>query len=64
MKVLKNTLILHGFDPHSPPYYLIHDFNMKVLSLVIVLTCVCVYSTTSLVRLVDRLLNWVKSILE
>ena len=49
---IKKTLILCEFDPYSPLYYLIHDFNIKLVSLVIVLTCVCVYSTTTRIHFV------------
>ena len=35
---LKNTLILHGFDPYSLLYSLIREFNLKLMSLENVLT--------------------------
>ena len=31
---LKNTLILCGFDPYSPLCYLIHDYFIKLVSLI------------------------------
>ena len=50
--IQKNTLILCGFDPYSLLYYLICDFNIKLVILIIVLTRVCVYSTTARIHFV------------
>ena len=44
---LKYTLILRGFDPCSPLYYLIRVYFIKMMSLVIFLTHVCVFLMTS-----------------
>ena len=43
-RVLQNTLILHGFDPYSPLYYLIRDYFSKFASLDFILTRVCVFN--------------------
>ena len=44
---LKNTSILYRFDPYSPLYYLILHFNLKLVSLEIILTRLCVFSMTA-----------------
>ena len=41
-----------GFDPYSPLYYLIRDYFLKLVSLVIILMCIHVFSMTSQIRFV------------
>ena len=51
----KNTLIICGCDPYSPLNYLIRDYFSKLVSLELVLTCLCLYSMTSRIHLVSNL---------
>ena len=51
---IKNTLILHGFDPYSSLNYLIHDYFSKFVSLVIVLTLIRVFSMTLQIRFIRK----------
>ena len=37
-RILKKTIILGGFDPYSPLYYLIRDQSLKLVSLAIFLS--------------------------
>ena len=51
---LKNTLILCGFDFYSPLYSLICDYNLKLVSLEILLTHLRVFSMTTRICLVSN----------
>ena len=52
--ISKFLLFLRGFDPYSPLYSLISDLIFKLVSLVIVLTRVCVYSMTAQNHLIKQ----------
>ena len=52
----KNGLILHGFDPCSSLYHLIHDYFSKLVSLLIVFLSICVNSMTAQIRFIILLL--------
>ena len=56
MEYLENSLILCGFDPYSPLYSLIIDYNFKLVSLEYVLTCLRVFSTSTWICLINLLL--------
>ena len=53
---LEIIIILFGFDLYSPLYSLIHDYLIKLVNLVIVLTFDRVYSMTLQSRLVTRVI--------
>ena len=53
----KVPLVLRGFDPYSPLFYLVRNDFSKYVGLIIVLTRVLVYSTTARICLISRYLN-------
>ena len=56
-KISQIPLFICGFDPYSPLYSLIRDYFIKLVSLVLILTQIGVYSTIALIQFVIGLLK-------
>ena len=51
-KKIESILILCVFDPYSPLYSLIHDYNLELVSLEIFITHLLMFSMIARIRLV------------